>query len=157
MASPSALAQDWSLPSDMAVATNAAEFAFPDVKSGLVPAVVSPYVVAVVGPRAARGLFASGRVFDAAHAQKIGLVDEIAAGAAALEAAQARLASEIMACAPQAVAEAKRLVADTWSKPVDHALMHETARYAAHARSGDEGREGSAAFLAKRKPSWAAV
>ena len=141
---------------DTAVATASARFAFSEVKLGLLPATISPYVVAAIGPRAAKALFATARVFDAAYAEKIGLVDEVVEDAAALEAAKARMAREIMACAPGAVAEAKRLVRDVWAKPIDHALMDETARRIAHARVAEEGREGVTAFLAKRKPSWAA-
>jgi len=139
---------------DMAVATASAKFAFSEVKLGLVPATISPYVVAAIGPRAAKGLFATGRIFDAAHAEKIGLVDEVVADSAALDAAQARLASEIMACAPGAVAGSKALVDAVASQPIDEHLMHETAKRIAAARVGKEGQEGVRAFLDKRKASW---
>ena len=139
---------------DMAVATAGAKFAFSEVKLGLVPATISPYVVAAIGPRAAKGLFATGRIFGAAHAEKIGLVDEVVADAAALDAAQARLAAEIMACAPHAVADSKELVNEVWARPIDESLMHETSRRIAAARVGQEGQEGVAAFLDKRKASW---
>ena len=142
---------------DMAIASAGARFAFSEVKLGLVPATISPYVVAAIGPRAAKGLFATGRVFDAAHAEKVGLVDEVVADAAALDAAQARLAAEMMACAPGAVADSKKLVDDVWAKTVDHGVMHETANRIARARVSEEGREGVAAFLGKRKASWTEV
>jgi methylglutaconyl-CoA hydratase len=140
---------------DVAVAVENAKFAFSEVRLGLTPATVSPYVVNAIGPRIAKGLFATGRVFDAAYAQAIGLVQEVVADQAALEAAKARLAEEIMACAPGAVADVKHLVWDVWSRPIDHELMRETAHRIARARVSDEGREGVAAFLAKRKPNWA--
>jgi methylglutaconyl-CoA hydratase len=140
---------------DIAVATADARFAFSEVKLGLIPATVSPYVVSAIGPRAARGLFATGRVFDAAYAQSIGLIQEVVADAAALDAAKQRLAQEIMACAPGAVADAKQLVWDVSGRTIDHELLQETARRIARARVSDEGSEGVAAFLAKRKPSWA--
>ena len=140
---------------DLAVATADARFAFSEVKLGLTPATISPYVVNAIGPRIAKGLFATGRVFDAAYAETIGLVQEVVADAVALEAAKARLSTEIMACAPGAVAAVKRLVWDVWDKPIDHALMQETANRIAKARVSEEGREGVAAFLGKRKPSWA--
>ena len=140
---------------DIAIATAEARFAFSEVKLGLTPATISPYVVGAIGPRIAKALFATGRVFDAAHAQTIGLVHEVAADAAALDAAKARLADEIMACAPGAVAAVKHLVRDVSARPIDHGLMQETANRIAKARVSDEGREGVAAFLAKRKPSWA--
>jgi methylglutaconyl-CoA hydratase len=141
---------------DMAIATQDAIFAFSEVKLGLTPATISPYVVAAVGPRVTRGLFATGRMFDAAHAEKIGLVQQVVADAAALEAVQAQLAGDMLACAPGAVGDAKALAHDVWAKPIDHALMEDTARRIARARVSDEGREGIDAFLNKRKPEWAA-
>jgi methylglutaconyl-CoA hydratase len=140
---------------DMAIATADARFAFSEVKLGLIPATISPYVVAAIGPRAARALFATGRIFDASHAEKIGLVDEVVDDAAALEHVQSLLASGILASAPRAAGDAKRLVMDVWARPIDHALMDDTARRIAKARASDEGREGVDAFLNKRKPSWA--
>jgi methylglutaconyl-CoA hydratase len=142
---------------DMAIATADARFAFSEVRLGLTPATISPYVVAAIGPRRAKGLFATGRIFDAAHAQTIGLVDEVVADAAALDQARDQLKREIMACAPGAVAESKALVDAVWAKPIDAHLMQETANRIARARVGDEGREGVAAFLAKRKPSWTTI
>jgi methylglutaconyl-CoA hydratase len=140
---------------DLAVAVADARFAFSEVRLGLTPATISPYVVNAIGPRIAKGLFATGRVFDAAHAQAIGLVQEVVADAAALEAARDRLVEENKACAPGAVAAVKQLVWDVWARPIDHDLMSDTAHRIARARVGDEGREGVAAFLGKRKPSWA--
>ena len=139
---------------DMAVATADARFSFSEVKLGLIPATVSPYVVAAIGPRAARGLFATGQVFDAEHALRIGLIGEVAADAAGLAAAQARIAAEIVACAPGAVAEAKRLASDVYAQKIDRGLMEETAKRIASARVGEEGREGVRAFLERRKASW---
>ncbi len=139
---------------DIAIATADARFAFSEVRLGLIPATISPYVVAAIGPRVARALFATGRVFDAAHARTIGLVSDVVADAAALEAARDRLASDILACAPGAVGEAKRLAFDVWAAPIDHALMEDTAHRIARARVSDEGREGVDAFLGKRPPAW---
>ena len=140
---------------DLAIATRAARFAFSEVKLGLIPATVSPYVVEAIGPKRARALFMTARPFDAAYAERIGLIDEVVADTAALEQAQAVLAKQILACAPGAVGEAKDLVAHVAERPIDHAVMHETARRIARARVSEEGREGIAAFLDKRKPSWA--
>jgi methylglutaconyl-CoA hydratase len=139
---------------DYAVAVHGAQFAFTEVKLGLTPAIISPYVVDAIGPRAARALFVTGRRFDAEHALRIGLVHEVVADATGLQAARAHLAGEAMAVAPGAVADARRLVWDVWGRPVDHALMEETSRRLAHRRVSDEGREGVAAFLKRRKPSW---
>src|SRR3569623_1221069 len=103
---------------DLAVATADAKFAFSEVKLGLIPAPVSPYVVAAIGPRTARSLFATGQVFAAEHALRIGLLGEIAADAAALAAVQARIAADILACAPGAVAAATRLASDVYAKKI---------------------------------------
>jgi methylglutaconyl-CoA hydratase len=141
---------------DMAIATREARFAFSEVKLGLIAATISPYVVAAIGSRRARGLFATGRIFDAAFARDIGLVDEVVADGPALAAAKQRIAGEILACAPGAVAASKRLVNDVAGREVDHALMEETARRIARARVGDEGQEGVRAFLERRAPGWMA-
>jgi len=140
---------------DYAVAAGSARFAFSEVKVGLTPSVVAPYIVDAIGPRAARGLFVTGRAFDAQEALRIGLVNEVVADAEALEAAATRLTAEVMAAAPGAVVEARRLVGEVWGRPIDHGLMEETARSLAHRRVSEEAREGIAAFLAKRKPNWA--
>lgn len=140
---------------DLAIATADARFSFSEAKLGLTPATISPYVVAAVGPRVARGLFATARIFDAAEAERIGLVTSVVPDGAALEAERDRLKADIRACAPGAVNAAKRLVDLVAGRPVDHGLMEETARRIAKARVGDEGREGVAAFLERRKPRWA--
>ena len=140
---------------DMAIATREARFAFPEVKLGLVPGPVGPYVVAAVGARRARGLFASGREFGPDDAREIGLIDAVVDDAAALGAARERIAADIMACAPGAVAQAKRLVDAVAGRDIDHGLMQDTAHRLAKARAGAEGAEGVAAFLGRRKPDWA--
>jgi methylglutaconyl-CoA hydratase len=139
---------------DMAIATADAKFAFSEVKLGLIPATISPYVVAAIGPRAARALFATGEIFDATYAEKIGLVRAVVPDAAALAAARNKLAVDILACAPGAMGEAKQLAFDVWAAPIDHVLMEDTARRIARARVGDEGREGVDAFLNKRPAAW---
>ena len=140
---------------DLAVATADAKFSFSEVRLGIIAATISPYVVAAVGPRNARGLFATGRVFDAAYAEKVGLVTEVVPDAEGLAAARERIAAEMMACGPEAVAESKRLVEDVAYRPVDE-VMEETARRIARARVSEEGQEGVRAFLEKRKPNWLA-
>jgi methylglutaconyl-CoA hydratase len=140
---------------DLAVATADTRFAFSEVKLGLVPATISPYVIQAIGPRNARGLFATGRQFDAAYAEKIGLVTEVAADAEALRAAARRIAGEIMACGPVAVDDSKRLVDDVAGRVIDHAMMEMTAHRIAAARVRDEGQEGVRAFLERRRPGWA--
>jgi methylglutaconyl-CoA hydratase len=139
---------------DLAVATQRAKFAFSEVKLGLLAATISPYVVAAIGPRRTRGLFATGRMFDAHFARDIGLIDDVVADTAALAEARDRIAAEVQACGPQALAQSKRLVSDVFGRQIDHALMEETARRIAHARVVSEAQEGVRAFLDKRPPAW---
>lgn len=138
---------------DLAVAAEGTKFSFSEVRLGLLAATISPYVVRAIGPRHARALFATGRVFGAAHAERIGLVDEVVP-AGGLDAARDRIAKEIMACAPEAVAESKRLVDHVFGRHIDHGLMEDTARRIAARRVSSEGQEGVRAFLDRRKPSW---
>ena len=140
---------------DLAVAVRGTKFAFSEVKLGLIPAMIAPYIVNAIGPRQAKALFVTGRVFDADRAYELGLIDEVVADAGALAAAKTRITAEIMTCAPGAVAEAKTLAWDVWSRDIDHGLMEETAKRLARQRAGEEGQEGVRAFLAKRKPDWA--
>jgi methylglutaconyl-CoA hydratase len=139
---------------DIAVSTADAKFSFSEVRLGLIAATISPYVVGAVGPRTARALFATGSVFDAAYAEKVGLITEVVADTAGLDAACARIATEMMACAPIAVADSKKLVEDVAYRPIAD-MMEETARRIARTRVSPEGQEGVRAFLDKRKPSWA--
>lgn len=138
---------------DMAIATSDAQFSFSEVRLGIIAATISPYVVAAIGPRNARALFATGKVFDAAYAEKIGLVSEVVADAAALDAARDAIAAGMAACGPIAVAESKKLVEDVAYRPIEE-VMEETARRIARARVSEEGQEGVRAFLEKRKPNW---
>ena len=139
---------------DMAIATADARFCFSEVKLGLVAATISPYVVAAIGSRRARGLFALGNVFGADEAERYGLVDSVVADEAALLAARDAIASEAHACAPGAVGESKRLVAHVAGRAIDHGLLTDTAHWIARIRVSPEGQEGVRAFLARRRPSW---
>jgi methylglutaconyl-CoA hydratase len=140
---------------DLAVATADARFSFSEVKLGLVAATISPYVIEAVGPRTARALFATGRIFDAGYAERIGLVTEVVADTAGLQTAAHRISGEMVACAPGAVEASKRLVADVAGRVIDRDLMELTAHRIAAARVGDEGQEGVRAFLERRKAAWA--
>jgi methylglutaconyl-CoA hydratase len=142
---------------DMAIATSDARFAFSEVKLGLVPATVSPYVVAAIGPRRARGLFALGRTFTAVEARRFGLIDLVVEGPEGLVAAKEAIVADIMACGPEAVGEAKRLVEHVAHHPIDHAVMTDTAHWIARVRVSPEGQEGVRAFLEGRPPGWAAT
>lgn len=139
---------------DLAVATADARFSFSEVRLGLIPATISPYVIEAIGPRMARALFTTGRVFDADYAERVGLITETVADGAALEAAAHRIAQDIMACAPGAVEASKRLVAEVAGREIDHDLMDLTAHRIAAIRVGAEGQEGVRAFLERRKPDW---
>ena len=129
---------------DVAVAAKDAVFAFSEVKLGLIPAVISPFVLAKIGPSWARRYFLTGERFDAATALRIGLVQEVAAE---LDGAVERILAEIIAGGPEAVRAAKLLVRD---RPDGV----ETARRIAERRAGAEGQEGLRAFLEKRAPRW---
>jgi methylglutaconyl-CoA hydratase len=140
---------------DYAVAAADARFGFTEVKLGVIAATISPYVVAAVGPRSAKALFATGRLFGAEEAKAFGLVHEVVADAAALEAAKAKLAGEMGPCAPGAIGASKALVDHVYGQEIDHGLMMETAKRLAEARVSREGQEGLQAFIERRKPSWA--
>ena len=141
---------------DLAVATADTRFAFSEVRLGLIPATIAPYAVRAIGPRQARALFATGGLFDADYAQRIGLVTEVCVDATALEAARDQIARDILACAPGAVAGAKRMVDEVFGREIDHDLIELTARRSAVARAGEEGQEGVHAFLERRRPRWTA-
>ncbi len=140
---------------DSAVALAGARFAYPEVRLGLVSGVLSPYVIEAVGGRAARRLFATGAPITAEEALRLGLVDEVVDDPSGLDAAMDRRAEEILACAPGAIGEVKRLVQGQVGQEITRASMEESARRLARARGGDEAREGLNAFASRRKPSWA--
>lgn len=131
--------------SDVAVAADGTEFGFTEAKLGIVPAVISPFALAKVGPSAARRYFLTGERFDAATALRIGLVHEVAED---VDAAVDRVVGELLSAGPHAVRAAKRLVLEA---PLDGA---ETARRIAERRASDEGQEGLRAFLERRRPGW---
>src|SRR6185437_1769428 len=125
-------------------ATPTTQFAFSEVKLGIIPAVISPFALAKIGVADARRYFVTGERFDAATALRIGLVSEVADD---LDAAVERVVGELLGAGPQAARWAKRLVRERPDGP-------ETARWIAERRTSDEGQEGLAAFLEKRRPSW---
>ena len=134
---------------DIAIATEDAQFAFSEARLGLTPATISPYVIAAIGPRAARRYFLTAERFDARRALGLGLVSAVVP-AADLAAAASKLADILCQNSPGAMAEAKRLIADVTGRPIDAALRYETAGRIARQRASAEGREGVAAFLEKR-------
>jgi len=141
---------------DIAVAGAEAKFCLSEVKLGLIPAMISPYVIAKIGATQARRWFLTGEVFAAAEAWRIGLVHEVCP-AAELDGRVGALLDHLLQGGPVALRETKQLIRDVAGKPLDDALGDETARRIAAIRASDEGQEGIAAFFDKRKPSWAAA
>ena len=139
---------------DIAIAVKTAVFAMTEVRLGLVPATVSPYIVAAIGARAARRYFQTGERFGAGDAHRLGLLHEVVEDETALTAACQRITGDLLAGAPGAIGAAKDLVHAVAGRPVDDSLMAETARRIAERRATGEGREGVTAFLEKRKPNW---
>jgi methylglutaconyl-CoA hydratase len=138
---------------DIAVAAAEAVFAVSEVRIGLVPATIAPYLVAAIGPRAARRYCLTGESFSAAEAMRLGLVHQVAPLSVLDEEVEV-IVSSLLDGGPLSQARAKRMVAEVAGRPVTSALMAHTARAIAEARASAEGREGLAAFLEKRKPSF---
>jgi methylglutaconyl-CoA hydratase len=138
---------------DMAVAVEGSLFCLSEVKLGLIPAVISPYVIAAIGARASRRWFLTAERFDSAEAHRLGLVHQLVA-AEDLDAAVEALLARLRDGAPEAQSAAKDLIFAVADRPVTDALVADTAQRIAGLRSGPEGREGIAAFLEKRAPAW---
>lgn len=141
---------------DIAIAAKSAKFCLSEVRLGLIPAVVGPYVVNAVGARRARALFLSAEIIGADCAFHIGLVHEVAANGG-LTAVRDRLVEALLLGAPGAQAQAKRLVALCQEGGCDPALIAETARLLAERRASAEGVAGLRGFLEKRRPDWRAL
>jgi len=138
---------------DMAIGTPQAKFCFSEAKLGLSPATISPYVLRAIGERAARRYFLSAEVFDAEEALRIGMLSFLVP-AAELDATIEGLLQHLLAGGPQAHGKIKNLIRAVAGRPIDEALMADTARRIAEIRVSPEGREGIASFLDKRKASW---
>jgi methylglutaconyl-CoA hydratase len=138
---------------DIAIAASDARFAFTEVRLGLAPAVISPYVIDAVGARQARRLFATGESFDAAHAQAIGLVHAVV-DPAALDSAVDAVIGELLQGGPGAQREIKSLIALVVRGDAGRGLQVRTAELIARLRASPEGQEGLGAFLDKRAPRW---
>jgi len=138
---------------DLAIASHRASFCLSEVKLGLIPAVISPYLVQAIGPRAARRYFQSAETFDAATAQRLGLVHEVVAEQD-LPATVELLSGAFLKNGPAAMAAAKELVVRVSRGPLDAAMIRDTAQRIAQTRASAEGKEGLSAFLQKRNPSW---
>lgn len=140
---------------DVAVAMKGTKFSFSEVKLGLTPATISPFVLEAIGSRWAKALFVTAEVFDASFAEKIGLVQYTIDGLQGMSEMEEYLVGLAMAGAPGAIRDAKALVRDFSGAPVTDSLSRETAKRIAARRTSDEGKEGLTAFLDKRKPDWA--
>jgi methylglutaconyl-CoA hydratase len=139
---------------DIAIATERATFCVSEVKLGLIPAVISPYVIAAIGARAARRYFVTAEIISAGEAYRLGLVHEVVANELELAAAAERVSIQLLKNGPSAMAAAKNLIATVSGRLVDDALIANTAALMADRRASPECREGLSAFLEKRLPAW---
>jgi len=138
---------------DIAVASAAATFSLSEVRLGLIPAVISPYVIAAIGSRNARRYFLTAERFNAHEALRIGLVHSVVQGSE-LDNAVDGILDELLRGGPKAISAAKDLIAHVAHRPIDQLLAEETATRIAQIRVSPEGQEGIAAFLDKRPASW---
>ncbi len=140
---------------DMAVSVDSANYCLSEVRLGLFPATISPYVVRAMGARAAHRYFLTAERFDAREAHRIGFVHSVV-GADALDAGVAELTQALVTAGPAAVKACKRLLHDVAGQDISAKLIARTVQGIADIRASDEGKEGLQAFLQKRKPSWQA-
>ena len=138
---------------DLVIAEVGAKFGFTETRLGILPAVISPFVIAKIGETHARALFPGGRRFDATRALRIGLVHEVVEGIGALDAAVGLAVGDILLAGPHAARAAKAIVREVRGLPHESTRWH-TARRIAGVRASAEGQEGLRAFLEKRDPAW---
>ncbi|WP_310609960.1 enoyl-CoA hydratase/isomerase family protein [Limnohabitans sp.] len=138
---------------DMAVSVDSATYCLSEVKLGLIPATISPYVIRAMGARASHRYFLTAERFSAAEAHRMGLLHEVVT-VDVLDAKVAELTSALVSASPNAVRACKRLVQDVAEREIDDALVAHTVAGIADIRSSAEGKEGVQSFLQKRKPNW---
>jgi len=138
---------------DLVVAAEEAEFCLPEVRIGLVPAMISPYIVRALGEQQARRYVLTGERLPAPEASRIGFVHECVP-MAELDARVGKFVQQLSQAGPQALARSKKLLAKVGKAAISPKLAAETAAVLAEARAGDEAREGIRSFLEKRKPAW---
>jgi methylglutaconyl-CoA hydratase len=138
---------------DIVVASESVNFCLSEVKLGLIPATISPYVIMAIGEQASRRYFLTAERFPALEAKRLGLVHELVVPEQ-LDTTVNGIVTALANNSPNAVREAKKLVRDIAGLPIDDALLADTAKRIAAIRASDEGREGVASFLEKRKPTW---
>ena len=139
---------------DMAVSVDTATYCLSEVKLGLIPATISPYVIRAMGARAAHRYFLTAERFSALEAHRIGFVHELVNSPDALATKVDELAQALASASPAAVRACKKLVQDVAEREINAALIAATVEGIADIRASDEGREGVQSFLQKRKPSW---
>jgi methylglutaconyl-CoA hydratase len=139
---------------DIAIATFDAQFALTEVKLGIIPAAISPHVIAAIGERYARRFMLTAERFSAAEAYRIGLIHEMVADERGLDDALGELIDALMKNGPNAIRECKELIAAVAWKPLTPEIVEDTAQRITRVRASSEGREGMSAFLEKRKPNW---
>jgi methylglutaconyl-CoA hydratase len=138
---------------DLVVAAEEAEFCLPEVRIGLVPATISPYLIRAMGQQQARRYILTGERLASREAHRIGFVHECVP-AGELDARVEKLAAQLAQCGPAALARSKKLLTEVAGAPISPRLGVRTAAVLAEARTGDEAREGIRAFLEKRRPGW---
>lgn len=138
---------------DIAVASQDAYFCFSEVRLGLIPSVISPYVIRAIGERSARRYFLTAERFDAHEAYRIGLVHEVVDGNN-LQQCLSKITDSLIAGAPCALTRTKEIVSGVATMPLDDDLIHKTAEWIAEVRQTPEAKEGLSAFMQKRKASW---
>ena len=138
---------------DMAVAATSASFCLSEVKIGLIPATIGPYMLRAIGERAARRYFMTAERFSATEAHRLGLVNEVVADDSLDERVQS-LVDSLLQNSPAAVTAAKSLIAEIGGKEIDSTLIAHTSQSIARIRVSAEGQEGLDAFLNRRNPSW---
>ena len=139
--------------SDLVIAEAGAKFGFTEVRLGILPAVISPFVIAKIGESHARALFPTGKRFDATRGLRIGLVHEVVEGEQALDSAVEAAVQDILAAGPTAARAAKAIIREVRGLPHESTRWH-TARRIATQRTSPEGQEGLRAFLEKREAAW---
>lgn len=139
---------------DIVIATQSARFCLSEVKIGLAPAVISPYVVRAIGERQARRYFLSAEVFSSEQALSFGLVHEIVEDQIQLNDAADRFITQLSLNSPQAMSVAKKLIFAVSHKPIEKTVIDYTSQCIADIRVSDEGQEGLDAFLSKRQANW---
>ena len=139
---------------DIAVGTQAASFSLSEAKLGLIPAVISPYVISAIGERAAHRYFLTAERFDAAEAFRLGLLHELSTTDEAMDDKINDIVTALLICGPQAIKEGKNLIAAVANHPIDADIIADTAQRIARVRASVEGKEGVNAFLEKRKAGW---